>query len=545
MKAPVVLFLLLFAFLWMVCPGDSSAVTLYVDDDATCPGDGSQTTPYCRIGQAIDASTDGDTIEVEPGIYLEQISIFLKNSIYIRGAGAGHDPSRHSIIDGNGSGPVVHVNINNNPPTLEGFLVTNGNTTGLGGGMLVGLGRANAINCMFEGNSAAMGGGLAIDNGGAVTLDHCTFSGNTAASGAGLYRRATWEFLTMSDCVITDNTGDGAHSAGGQMLVERCSFAGNSGCGLFVENEDARLTVTESLFKGNGSDGLKTGYVTRVSVSNTSFSGNGGAGMHNVADYGGINPQVNVTNSVFLQNGQAGFNTADGWGINLQVSNCLFWQNTVYVLAAAIFDTGGNSIAAVNCIMGGGGAQIRDNRNVTYSNVEVVSGTYPGTGNINADPLFVDADGPDDILGTDDDDFHLQAGSACIDAGTSQNTPAADMQGYDRFDDPLTDDTGAGTYTYYDMGPLEYRDMDGDSVQDYTDNCPDTANQDQADGDGDQIGDLCDPSEVGLSDAIIIMRVLCGLHPEVNPHRITDRNDDGVIGLGEAIFAMQNEANIR
>jgi hypothetical protein len=123
--------------------------------------------------------------------------------------------------------------------------------------------------------------------------------------------------------------------------------------------------------------------------------------------------------------------------------------------------------------------------------------------------------------------------------------PSNDLQGYERFDDPLTDNTGSGLYTYYDMGPLEYRDMDGDSVQDYTDNCPDTANPDQADGDGDQIGDLCDPSEVGLSDAIIIMKVLCGMHPEVNPHRITDRNDDGVIGLGEAIFAMQNEADMR
>ena len=86
-------------------------------------------------------------------------------------------------------------------------------------------------------------------------------------------------------------------------------------------------------------------------------------------------------------------------------------------------------------------------------------------------------------------------------------------------------------------------DWDHDGVLNENDNCPDTANADQADADSDQIGDLCDPSEVGLVDAITILKVLCGMHPELNLHRLTDRNDDGVIGLQEAIYALQNEAN--
>ena len=51
---------------------------------------------------------------------------------------------------------------------------------------------------------------------------------------------------------------------------------------------------------------------------------------------------------------------------------------------------------------------------VTYSNVQ---GGWPGDGNIGADPLFVDADGPDGISGTDDDDLRLLIGSPCTDAG--------------------------------------------------------------------------------------------------------------------------------
>ena len=42
---------------------------------------------------------------------------------------------------------------------------------------------------------------------------------------------------------------------------------------------------------------------------------------------------------------------------------------------------------------------------------------YPGTGNIDDDPLFVDADGPDDIVGTADDDTRLSPGSPSINTG--------------------------------------------------------------------------------------------------------------------------------
>jgi len=79
---------------------------------------------------------------------------------------------------------------------------------------------------------------------------------------------------------------------------------------------------------------------------------------------------------------------------------------------------------------------------VTYSDIQ---GYYPGTGNINDDPLFVDPDGPDNIPGNEDDDYHLTAGSPCIDTGTSSGAPATDLEGNPR-------PQGAG----YDMGAYEF-----------------------------------------------------------------------------------------
>ena len=84
---------------------------------------------------------------------------------------------------------------------------------------------------------------------------------------------------------------------------------------------------------------------------------------------------------------------------------------------------------------------------VTYSDIE---GGYVGTGNINADPLFVDPT---------NGDFHLGQGSPCIDAGdnSAPNLPLTDIDGKDRkIDDPAVVDTGNGTPPIVDMGADEF-----------------------------------------------------------------------------------------
>ena len=101
-----------------------------------------------------------------------------------------------------------------------------------------------------------------------------------------------------------------------------------------------------------------------------------------------------------------------------------------------------------------------------------------GSGNIETLPLFADADGPDNIPGTADDDVRISAGSPCIDAAdntgvpldttdldddgdTTERTPI-DPDGAPRFfDDPATNDTGVPDPPDYmeivDMGAYEFQ----------------------------------------------------------------------------------------
>jgi len=154
---------------------------------------------------------------------------------------------------------------------------------------------------------------------------------------------------------------------------------------------------------------------------------------------------------------------------------------------------------------------------VTYSDIQ---GGRPGEGNIDADPLFVDPDGPDDIFGTEDDDVRLLRCSPCIDAADNEAVPADefdldddgntseplpfDLDGNPRFvDDPYVTDTGNGTPPIVDMGAYEFQaDCPGDLNGDRTVGHADlgillAAWQDTAEGDLNCDG-LTDHADLGI-----------------------------------------------
>ncbi|UCG58638.1 MAG: right-handed parallel beta-helix repeat-containing protein, partial [Phycisphaerales bacterium] len=134
--------------------------------------------------------------------------------------------------------------------------------------------------------------------------------------------------------------------------------------------------------------------------------------------------------------------------------NCTFGGNRADYEGGAILSYSGSSVSLTNCILWGNEvdsgsgepSQISGSANTSYCCID-------------NDPLFVDPDGADNLLGTKDDDLCLLGGSPCIDAGDNQAVPSSvvvDVGGSPRFvDDPLTMDKGKGMPPIVDIGAYE------------------------------------------------------------------------------------------
>jgi len=216
--------------------------------------------------------------------------------------------------------------------------------------------------------------------------------------------------------------GGGMYNYGGSPTLSHCIFIGNSaisGGGMFNVN-------------------------SHPTVSNSTFSGNS-------AEYGGgmINGRSSptVTNCTFSRN-----EAYDGGGIfidldsNLTVTNCTFSGNQANQGNSLACDSTDqqfpSTVLITNCVLWDGNDGIWNNDGSTITiNYSDVQGGFTGTGNIDADPLFVDDDGVDNIFGTEDDNLHLKSYSPCINKGKPLGfySGQTDMDGeqrvlYDRVD---------------------------------------------------------------------------------------------------------------
>ena len=392
-------------------------------------------------------------------------------------------------------------------------------------------------NCAFIGNEAALGGGGLFNYASEAEIQSCTFSQNRSPSGAGgavfnLYG----DLATFADCTFDQNAahhGGAAYSEEGcQTTFERCAFSDNSaaanGGGMFI-NASSSLTLTDCTLTGNSAESSGGGIYNDANshplLTNCDFhmnSANVGAGMTiyreshptlvnctfsgNAAgsNAGGLlirrHGDPTLTNCVFIGN------TAAEYGAGFAVKrtsapvfvNCTLADNLAPDGSAFACESPGtenqNTVQLANCIVWNDGNQVRNTDestiNVSYSNFR---GGWPGDGNVDADPLFVDADGPDDDPNTlDDNDYRLAANSPCVDAADNTAIPpdvsdldndgdtaemtCHDLDGLGRCADaPFMSDTGVAQPPDYlniaDMGAYELRfgDCTGDAVVDHAD----------------------------------------------------------------------------
>lgn len=261
-------------------------------------------------------------------------------------------------------------------------------------------------------------------------------NGGTSLNGGGL--RIYYTEITIRNCLFTSN------------------HASNTGGALYADQ--SRPALLHCDFIGNGADGNgggigATSYVLG-SVTNCRFNGNaaGSKGGGAYAPY--LDYHVDFKNCAFSGN-SADFG---GGALASWLTNCTFAGNTATTRGGAVDTT---YLTARNCIFWGDSAPANPELYAsisTYVMYSCVQGGWTDTGNIDLAPLFIDADGADDILGTADDDLRPSSGSPVIDQGdTTLAIGWIDAAGnYRRADDPATADGGNGTAPIVDMGAYEY-----------------------------------------------------------------------------------------
>src|SRR5438093_1035392 len=144
------------------------------------------------IKAAISAAVNGDTIQVAPGTYIENIN-FLGKAISV----VSDQGPQVTVIDGNQSAPVVTFNSGEGPQSiLNGFTLRNNiianNTAGSQGGgiSLVNNSDASIVQNVITGNAAPTGGGvywLVPSGSRGPFLINNTVSANNSPRGSGLF----------------------------------------------------------------------------------------------------------------------------------------------------------------------------------------------------------------------------------------------------------------------------------------------------------------------------------------------------------------------
>jgi len=504
--------------------GMADADVIRVDIDANPNGDGSTwSLAYDSLTDALLIAGPGDQIWVADGEYVPEIPVgrnatfLIPDGVQLFGGFVGNeqsidqrgDPlSPAAILSGefNASNNTYHVVTFagvGSDTVLDGFTITSGIADGPLTADIRGAGiystdssprLLNLIveNCLSDGSGAGIY--LAGTTAAPVEITDCFIRENAGLLGGGIYTRvetiiSNTEFTRntandggaiaifgsstylIDNCLFLENTASA--TLGGAVLIrlsqnsassviELCEFRANTAplVGAISYTEKGEHRITSSKFYANISSFTGASAVefnadnldSILTIENSVFTGNT-ANANSGTVTGSGDGQFFIIGSTFTQNA-ASTGVGSGAILVLQgemtVDNCILWNNS------------GPISGQEDSIYYAPSATLLVNRTIVQGLRPFTFGP-PGVDNIDANPLFVDANGLDNIPGTPDDNVRLGEGSPAIDRGSDLVVGInviADIYGDARFlNDFGTPNTGVddGIPGIVDLGAAEFQ----------------------------------------------------------------------------------------
>ena len=358
---------------------------------------------YETIQEGIAASSDGDTVLVQPGFYQEHVGFnghnIVLGSLFLTTEDTAY--IAETRISGDSSGTVVSFSAGEDTSAvLTGFTIENGADQS-GGGIYCGNSSSPTImsNIIMDNHAIPYTGGGIWCRASKPRIIGNIIRDNTAESGGGGISLLDSNPLIM-DNVIFFNSG-GTHGGGilcvqsNPVILNNNIYSNYAPHGGGIGCTDSYPFITGNIINGN------------------------------VADYaGGISfagSDAILKNNVVFSN----LAVTQGGGINCHESNPLIENNIIYgneseTIAGGIYCAYFSSPLIINGIFRANIAQsypeifvdTSSSITITYSDIQ---GGWEGEGNIDVDPLLRDPE---------NGDFHLKADSCgdvynspCIDAG--------------------------------------------------------------------------------------------------------------------------------
>ena len=341
--------------------GSAFADTIYV------PGD------HATIQGAIDASNNGDVIEIAAGTYFEHDINPGGRAITISGA-TNADGTPAVTIDAQRNGRGVVCNAGETPDTvLLNLVVTGGSIcyeyTANGLGMLIHDSSPTVTNCIFIDNTNieceeseyidVYGGAVHIRNGSPL-LASCIFVQNDADGGAGAYVASG--ICTFEDCTFMDNTaswvGGGGININGEATLINCSISGNTasqGGGVHLDagaNASIHNTVIENNSAYSGGGIFCNGSLSLNGSIITNNSADYGGGIK--GSYGGSSGGIFELNTASYGAGAHGGDTVGSCG-NFTIANAIIKNNIALFNGGGVYSacTQENATAVISCTICG------------------------------------------------------------------------------------------------------------------------------------------------------------------------------------------------